>query len=95
MADSNAKIDFKSTVVDKKLCSITMDIEVSSDAAGKEIESVFNEIQKSARIDGFRQGKAPISMVKDKYSQEAKDKAIENIVKGTVFDALEKKISYL
>ncbi len=91
MADSNAKIDFKSTVVDKKLCSITMDIEVSSDAAGKEIESVFNEIQKSARIDGFRQGKAPISMVKDKYSQEAKDKAIENIVKGTVFDALEKE----
>lgn len=91
MADSNAKIGFKSTVVDKKLCSITMDIEVSQDIAGKEIESAYNDIQRNARLDGFRQGKAPLNMVKEKFSKEAKDKAVENIVKGTVFDALEKE----
>ncbi|MCL2390894.1 MAG: trigger factor [Endomicrobia bacterium] len=91
MAQENGKIDFKSSVADKKLCSITIDIEVSSEIAGKEIDSAFNQLQQQARLDGFRQGKAPMNLIKDKYAKEAKDKAIENIVKNTVFDALAKE----
>ncbi len=91
MTQQNAKIDFKSSVVDKKLCSITMEVEVSPETAGKEIDTAFDQLQRQARLDGFRQGKAPINMIKDKYSKEAKDKALENIVKGTVFSALEKE----
>ena len=55
MAEENKKIDFKSTVVDKRLCSITMDIEVSPEAAGKEVNNAFNLIRRQVRLDGFRQ----------------------------------------
>lgn len=85
------KIDFKSTVVDKKLCSITMDIEISPENANKEIEKAYTEIQSQVRLDGFRQGKAPINLIKEKFADEAKNKAIENIIRGTVLDALEKE----
>jgi len=91
MSQENKKIDFKSTVADKKLCSITVDIEVSPETAGKEIAGSLNEIQRQARLDGFRQGKAPLDIVKEKFADEARDRAIEKIVKETVISALEKE----
>ncbi|MCL1972033.1 MAG: trigger factor [Endomicrobia bacterium] len=91
MSQENKKIDFKSTVVDKKACSITLDIEVSPETAQKEVNEAFESLQRQARLDGFRQGKAPINIVKEKFSNEAKDKTVENIIKGTVFDALGKE----
>ncbi|MCL2144420.1 MAG: trigger factor [Endomicrobia bacterium] len=91
MQQESKKIDFKSTVVDKKACSITLDIEVSPETAQNEVNAAFESLQRQARLDGFRQGKAPINMVKEKFSHEAKDKVVENIIKGTVFDALSKE----
>lgn len=91
MTAENKKIDFKSTVVDKQLCSITMDVEVSPEEAGKEVDNAFNSIRQQARLDGFRQGKAPIDIVKEKFAEEAKSRAVENIIRGTVLDALEKE----
>ena len=91
MAEENKKIDFKSTVVDKQLCSITMDIEVSPEAAGKEVDNAFSLIRRQVRLDGFRQGKAPLEIIKEKFSDEAKSRAVENIVRGTVPAALEKE----
>ncbi|MDR1195298.1 MAG: trigger factor [Endomicrobium sp.] len=91
MAQESKKIDFKSTVIDKKACSITLEIEVSPETAGKEIDDAFNGLQKQVRLDGFRQGKAPISIVKEKYADEAKSRAVETIIKGTILDALEKE----
>jgi len=88
---ANANIDYKSSVAEKKLCSITIDVEVPADIASKEVESAYDYIQKQAKIDGFRQGKAPMSVVKEKFEREAKDRAVENIVKGTVFHALKKE----
>ncbi|MDR1926808.1 MAG: hypothetical protein LBQ13_03960 [Endomicrobium sp.] len=43
-------INFKSTIVDKKLCSITMDVEISENVAAHEIESVFNQIRFKLRL---------------------------------------------
>lgn len=91
MSEENKKIDFKSTVVDKKACSITLDVEVSPETAQNEVNNAFDSLQRQARLDGFRQGKAPIEIVKDKFSHEAKDKVIDNIIRGTVFDALTKE----
>jgi len=91
MAQEAKKIDFKSAVANKKLCSITIDVEVSPETAAKEIESAYGLIQKQAKLDGFRQGKTPIEVIKEKFSKEAKDRAVENIVKATVFDALSKE----
>ncbi|MDR1417688.1 MAG: trigger factor [Endomicrobium sp.] len=91
MVREEKTLDFKSTVVDKKPCSITIDVEVAENVASFEMENAFNQIQKYAKIDGFRQGKVPMSIVKQKFLNQAKDKAIENIVRQTVLNALNKE----
>jgi trigger factor len=84
-------IDFKSAIIDKKLCSITMDVEVSENITANEINSTFNQIQQQAKIDGFRQGKIPMGIVREKFANKAKNKAVENIIRKTVLNVLEKE----
>ena len=92
MAQEKKTIDFKSSVIDKKFCSITMDVEISENIVAEEINSAFSQIQQKARIDGFRQGKVPMSVVKQKFTAEAKDRAVENIIRKTVLNVLEKEV---
>jgi trigger factor len=91
MAQETKTIEFKSTVVDRKPCSITIDVEVAENVAFCEVENVFNQMQKYAKIDGFRQGKVPMSIIKQKFLDQAKNKAMENVVKKTVLNALDKE----
>ncbi|MDR3092968.1 MAG: trigger factor [Endomicrobium sp.] len=91
MVQENKIIDFKSTVVDEKLCSITVDVEVPENIATDEIKSAFDWIQQQVKIDGFRHGKVPMDIVKQKFVGEAKDRAVENIIKKTVLNALKKE----
>jgi trigger factor len=91
MAQETKTIDFKSTIVDRKPCSITIDIEVAENVTSYEIENTFNQMHKYAKVDGFRQGKVPMSIVKQKFLSQAKDKAVENIVRQTVLNALDKE----
>jgi trigger factor len=91
MGQSTKAIDFKSSVINKNSCSITMEVEVPESIVSKEIESAFCQIQKQAKIDGFRQGKVPMEVVKKKFLYEAKDRAVENAIKKTVLEALDKE----
>ncbi|MDR2351132.1 MAG: trigger factor [Endomicrobium sp.] len=91
MVKSTKAIDFKSSVINKKPCSIFMEVEVLESIVSREIESVFCQIQKQAKIDGFRQGKVPMEVVKKKFAQEAKDRAVETTIRETVMDALDKE----
>jgi trigger factor len=84
-------IDFKSAVVDEKLCSIAIDVEVSKNIAADEIESAFSRIQQQVKVDGFRYGKAPMNIIRQKFVGEAKDRAVESIIRKTILDALEKE----
>jgi trigger factor len=90
MTEAN-KIEFKSTVADSKLTSITIDVEVASEAVNKAVDGAYGDIQKQVRLDGFRQGKAPLNIVKEKFADEAKNRAVEKVIKGTILDALEKE----
>ncbi|MDR1941452.1 MAG: trigger factor [Endomicrobium sp.] len=91
MPEQNAKIDFKSSVVNIAPTSITIDVEVPAESVNKEIDNAFGIIQKQTRLNGFRQGKAPLSIIKEKFLEEAKNRAVENVIKGTILNALGKE----
>jgi trigger factor len=91
MAQSTKTIDFKSSVINRNSCSIIMEVEVPESVVSKEIETAFCQIQKQAKIDGFRQGKVPMEVVKNKFVYEAKDRAVENSIRKTVLDVLDKE----
>ncbi len=86
-----SKYEFKSKVLEKKPCLISMEVEVASSQAETELEKVYNSIKAGAKIAGFRAGKVPMDMVKKNYSDLAKEKLIESIVQKTVFNALEQE----
>ncbi|MDR1474547.1 MAG: trigger factor [Endomicrobium sp.] len=91
MAQLTKIIDFKSSVINRNACSITMEVEVPESVVSKEIEVAFCRIQKQAKINGFRQGKIPMEVVKNKFAYEAKDRAVESSIRKTVLDALDKE----
>ena len=88
MDEIKSKFDFSACVKEKKATSVIMEVTVPSSAFNNETDKVLASFQKRAKISGFRQGKAPLSVIKEKYFEEAKRESLENIVRNTVFDAL-------
>lgn len=88
---SAQKYEFKSKVVEKKQCSISMEVEIEPSQTDIELKFVYSSIQQTAKIAGFRAGKVPMDLIKKNYSDVAKEKLIENMIKRTVFSALEKE----
>jgi len=78
---------------EKKLENAVVELEIEIPVERVEIEykAVFHKIQKNAKVDGFRQGKAPVQIVETKYKEYAGNEVAENLVKSTFYDAVEKK----
>ena len=87
---SASKYEFKSKVVEKKPCSISMEVEIEPSQTDIELKLVYESIQQTAKVPGFRTGKVPMDMIKKNYSDVAKEQLIENMIKKTVFSAMEK-----
>ena len=70
---------------------IELEIEIPIEKVELEYKAVFNKLQKNAKIDGFRQGKAPIQLIETKYKDYAGDEVAENLAKSTFYDAVIKQ----
>jgi trigger factor len=81
----------KVNVVDTKPCLVTLNVEVATAEVTSETEKVYNEIQKQARVAGFRAGKAPMGLIKKNYTEAARDRVIENLIRKNVFEALKQQ----
>lgn len=55
-------------------------IEIPADIVEGEIQKALKEIQKKAKIPGFRPGKAPISIIEKKFGKEAEADVLEKLV---------------
>lgn len=66
-------------------------IEVPADRVEEEYKNAFNKIQKSAKVDGFRKGKAPLHMVEAKFAEYAEEEVAESIIKTFFYDAVTEK----
>ncbi|MEN2994803.1 MAG: trigger factor [Thermodesulfovibrio sp.] len=55
-------------------------IEIPADIVEEEIQKTLKEIQKKAKIPGFRPGKAPISIIERKFGKEAEADVLERLV---------------
>lgn len=70
---------------------VELEIEIPVEKVELEYKAVFEKIRKTAKIDGFRQGKAPVQMVEARYREYADEEVAENLAKSTVFDAVHEK----
>jgi trigger factor len=91
MFQQSEKIDFTFLVIEKTLCSVTVDVEVLGAIVLDEVKFAFSQIRSKVKVNGFRRSMAPASIVEKKFFYEAKNKAVESVINKTVFDALEKE----
>ena len=80
-------------IQEKKLENARMEItvEVPAERISDEYEKVFKKIQKTAKLDGFRPGKAPLDRVKLRYKEHADQDVVENVVKDSYMEAIREK----
>lgn len=68
--------------------------EIPADQVTAEIEKTYASIQKRAKLQGFRPGKAPLSLIKRTYSESMRDEVLRRFYEKTLFKTLsENKIN--
>src|SRR5450759_16056 len=61
-------------------CKRELTIEIPAGIVNAESESVVHRDQKLARIPGFRKGKVPASIVRQRFAEEIKNEIVEALV---------------
>lgn len=73
---------------------IKIDFLIPQDKVVTETESVFQQIQKTAKTPGFRAGKSPIELIRKNYDSTARKEIINKLLDITLYPTLkEKKIN--
>jgi trigger factor len=66
--------------VSASTCKRELAIEVPADEVARATASVAKDLQKLARIPGFRPGKAPISLIRQRFAGEIQEQVLKNLI---------------
>jgi trigger factor len=64
-----------------------MTVEVPSDSVNEKVEKRLKEISRQVRLDGFRPGKVPMRVVKQRFGQQARQEVFGDIIQSTFYEA--------
>lgn len=65
-----------------------MTVEVPAERVNEEIEKRLKKIARTAKLDGFRPGKAPISVIRRLYKGQVYDEVFREMLQTSYFEAL-------
>lgn len=68
-----------------------MSIEVAADEVARQADTVLRGYRKKARIPGFRQGKAPMAVVRSRFAKELEEEVRERVVSASFVEATKEK----
>jgi len=68
---------------------VRLTVEFSGDTLRKHEESMTRRYSAQARIPGFRPGKAPVKMIKEKYKDEIRKEVVSHLLEAGLGEALE------
>jgi trigger factor len=69
-------------------------VALSADLVAKAFEDAYRNVQKKAKLQGFRPGKAPMTVIKKLYGDSVRGEVGERLINKHLFDVLkEKKIN--
>ena len=55
-------------------------VEIPADAVSRETEKIIQKMQKVARLPGFRSGKVPSTVIKQRFAEEIKSEVVESLI---------------
>ncbi len=65
-----------------------MTVELPEDDFEKAVQNRLQQIARTVKIDGFRPGKVPLSVVKKRFSNDARKEALEEAVQSSLYQAM-------
>jgi len=65
-----------------------MTVELPQEDFEKAVQNRLQQIARTAKIDGFRPGKVPLSVIKKRFSNEARKDALEEAVQSSLYQAM-------
>ena len=72
-------------------CRRELNIEVPAEVVQSETDTIVSRYQKLARVPGFRKGKVPASVVRQRFAKEIKDDVVEALVPRYLHEETEKQ----
>ncbi len=66
-------------------------VSVPEDRIEDEIRNRLQSLSKTARIDGFRQGKVPVKIIQQRYGQQIRQEVLGEVMRDTYIEALERE----
>lgn len=64
----------------KDSCTREIEVEVPAEVVERETESLVEKFQKMARLPGFRRGKVPATVVRQRFAEDLKSEVVEALV---------------
>lgn len=73
-------MDYTYNITEEKNCKRIIDIEIPKEKVDEKFDEVFRMLKKEAKIPGFRPGKAPMSVVKSRFGNDARAEVGETLI---------------
>jgi len=77
---TDAPLPEAKATVDRQGVRVSMTIEVPAEAVAEEVQKVAQVYRERARIPGFRRGKAPMGMVRQRYREEIREHVLDQMI---------------
>lgn len=78
----------KTSLTVLKVLKRSLTVELPIDTFKQKTDKILQKITQQTHIDGFRKGKAPLSMLRQRFGASASSDAVNEIVNETLIDAL-------
>ncbi len=91
MEGSFEERDISINITDEKNCRKVVMVEIASDRYGGEKERVLRSLVKEVTLPGFRKGKAPAEIVKQRFDETIRSEALKNILPQAYGHVVEKE----
>ncbi len=69
-------------------CKRRLDIQIPANIVNEEVARASNEMARVARVPGFRPGRVPVSVIRNRYKTELRQEALRNLLPSAVETAV-------
>ena len=85
--EEKAKLNLE--IVDVNSCQKNLVVEIPAEEVDQEVDKLAREYAKRAKVPGFRPGKVPLNIIKQRFGSELRSNATQDIIQRVWKEALE------
>src|SRR6202166_124577 len=79
-SSENTIRDSEGVIMTEATCRRELELEIPAETVQKAVERVAKEFARVARVPGFRPGKAPITLIRRRFSDDIKSEVLQKLV---------------